>query len=136
MHWNEWNVHVIKFWTSREFWGEMGVDKSRERTHCLWNEIVFLYGLTIGWRITSCKKTHFQRELHRALCDFFPQYTYTSVSYIFFFQYCPILIVALQNENSRVTCNCCILCCSEKSVMESVVDFISDVVPQVSFHRN
>lgn len=24
---------------------------------------------------------------------------------------------------------------SEKSVMESVVDFISDVVPQVRFHR-
>lgn len=45
-----------------------------------------------------------------------------------------MLIDALQNENSRVTCIIAVFCCcSEKSVMESVVDFISDVVPQVSY---
>lgn len=45
-------------------------------------------------------------------------------------------IVALQNENSRFACMIAVFfCCSEKSVMESVVDFISDVVPQVRFHR-
>lgn len=45
-----------------------------------------------------------------------------------------MLIDALQNENSRVTCIIVVFCCcSEKSVMESVVDFISDVVPQVSY---
>lgn len=63
----------------------------------------------------------------------------TSVSF-FLLQYYPMRFSCLYVNwcstewNSRVTCIIAVFCCcSEKSVMESVVDFISDVVPQVSY---
>lgn len=88
---------------------------------------------------TNLQEKPLQTKLHIDSFDLFSSVIVHQFHFFFYsiiqwdFHVCT-LIDALQNENSRVTCIIAVFCCcSEKSVMESVVDFISDVVPQVSY---